>query len=81
MKLHTVVNDIHMEETTTQMFDIGPSFDFIVKKTRRFRLIFHSLLSTFGKTKAGIYIKNLGHGSLHRPIYIYLGFANIVFIN
>ena len=46
MRFDTLVNNILMKGTVSQIFDIGPSFNFM-SKNRKILIFLYSLFSTF----------------------------------
>ena len=63
-----------MEGTVSQIFFLGLSFNFILKKGR-FSGFFLATFSAFDKMRTKIYIKNLRHKFLHMNLtYRYLRF-------
>ena len=53
----------------SQNVDIGPSFDFMTKKTGRFLKKIQYYFSRFHKIITRAYLKNLRHGSLHINVF------------
>ena len=64
MNFLPVVDNTHMEGTVSQIFDIGPSFYFMIKNGKLFVIVF-DLYTSFHKMKNNTSIKILRHRSLH----------------
>ena len=65
MKFLPVVDNTQMEEMVSQIFDIGPSFYFMIKNGKLLVIFFLNIYSSFHKMRTKTYIKILRHGSTH----------------
>ena len=65
MKFLPVVYNTQMEETVSQIFDIGPSFYFMIKNGKLLVIFFLTFILHFHKMRTKTYIKILRHRSLH----------------
>ena len=75
LKLYKLADNIHIEGTVSQIFYLGPCYNFM-SKNGKILVILKNKFSTFDKTKTRTYIKNLRHGSLHMtPIYVCFKFC------
>ena len=65
MKFLPVGHNTHREGTMSQIFYIGPSFDFMIKNGKLFVTVFFDIYISFYKMKDNTSIKILRHRSLH----------------